>query len=831
VGPAGAEGNWRVAGERHRFDEVEQQTRDKWRKALSVIGVEDEKEEDKTIFYTALYHSFLFPWIISDADGRYRGQDGAIHQASGKLEYGGFSPWDSFRSQQPLLTLLMPERERDIILSMLDVYRQTGHLPSGPMTGNHSVPIIADAWCKGIRGFDPEQAYEAMRKGIVEAPYLPADREVYRRLGYLPLTYPESVTRTVEYAYDDWALSRFAVDALHRDVNADGLSQGSYSYRNVFDADQLFFLPREAGALPREGGRFQRRPGTSGYKEGDQWVYTYFVPQHPEDLVNLLGGGRAFAGRLDKALRDGEIVFDNETVFHIPYLFNYAGLPGKTGEWVSALRDGRFAPTPGGLPGNDDLGAFSSWFVFSAMGFFPVCPGRPEYAIGTPLFSSLTLHLAEGRKFVIHAPGAGGSNRYVRSLTVDGNRYDRLALSDSLVRKGGEAVFEMSDAPDDGWVRPLAGDAPVFSFAGLTVSKGRVAPNETLQARFTIRNTGSPGTAIVVLKVNGQEYARKNCLVGAGGLLVDSIACRLYPVGRNVLSVAGMEQEVEVMGRGVAEPEITGLVVRPLLRVGDRQSVSYLVQNIDGVAHQYVIPVYEGDERSISTDTLLLQPGEKKRVVVDWMVRQAGLKEVRVKTVKGVFKVYTEATGSLLLSLSLGDGLLTDSSGFGNVVRRMGSPEDGYVEVENSASLDQMGETITMAARVYPTERGEELMDILTKGDNHVLQVKDNKQLSFFAGGWGRGDCTVDLPAGWVGHWHHIAGVCTGDGLRVYIDGKLAGSSKLTDRVNLSVTNKWTLGRNEEFPGQRIFKGRLADVRVWSEPLSDGEISVLARGR
>jgi hypothetical protein len=507
----------------------------------------------------------------------------------------------------------------------------------------------------------------------------------------------------------------------------------------------------------------------------------------------------------------------------------------KTQEWVSRLRDGRFAATPGGLPGNDDLGAFSSWYVFSAMGFFPLCPGRPEYAIGTPLFSKMSLRLADGRKFVIRAPEVDESKRYVRSLTVNGSGYDRLVLPDSLIRKGGEAVFGMSEAPADGWAQRPARGEPAFSLTGMTVGASgrmspRVAPHELFQVKFTIRNEGTLGTAIVTLRVNGQEVERKNCLVAAGTVLVDSMPCRLYPFGRSVLTIEGIEQEVEVTGKGAEEPEITGLVVRPLLRVGERQSVGYFIQNIDGVAHRYCIPVYE-DERLIRTDTLLLQPGEKKRAAVDWVASEAGLKAVKVKAAREVFKAYREATGSLLLSLSLSDSLLSDSSGFGNRGRIMGSAGDRYVEVENSPSLDKMGETITMAAWVYPSATGDGLADIFTKGDNHVLQVKDNKSLCFFAGGWGRGDCTVDLPVDWLGHWHHIAGVCTGNELRLYIDGKLKGCSKLTERVNLSVTNKWTLGRNEEFPGQRIFKGYLDKVKVWAEPLSGEEISVLAVSR
>ncbi len=206
---------------------MRKRTQQEWRRQLSVITVRDERVEAKTIFYTGLYHSLLLPWIISDVEGNYIGRDGLIHRTTGKNEYGGFSPWDTFRSLHPLLTLFFPERQRDMVLSMLDVYkRQTDALPTDPMTGNHAVPILVDSWLKGIRGFDPAEAYAAMRKGIDAAPYRPADREVYSRLGYVPLSYPESVTRTVEYAYDDWALGRFAEQVLHAGGEAEKPASG-----------------------------------------------------------------------------------------------------------------------------------------------------------------------------------------------------------------------------------------------------------------------------------------------------------------------------------------------------------------------------------------------------------------------------------------------------------------------------------------------------------------------------------------------------------------------------------------------------------------------------
>jgi hypothetical protein len=789
------------------------------------------------------------------------------------------------------------------------------------MTGNHAVPIFVDSWLKGIRGFDPAEAYAAMRKGIEEAPYHPADRQVYRMLGYVPLTYPESVTRTVEYAYDDWALGRFAEQVLHGGAAGDfdeargrtpatgesrpasggsagnGGARGGYSYRNLLEPDELLLLPKD-------GKGFDRHPGTSGYKEGDAWVYTYFVPQRPKDLVNLLGGGQAFTEQLDTALMTQKILFDNEPVFHIPYLFNDAGRPGKTQEWVSRLRDGRYAATPGGLPGNDDLGACSSWYVFSALGFFPVCPGRPEYDLGTPLFRSAMLHLANGRTFTVKAEGAGRQRPYVRSLALNGIRYNQLTLSHALIVKGGELVEQMSDIPVEetrvgradvwggrGAANPAnTADAegevpePVFSFSDVSVSKDKVLPDELLQVRFKLSNQGGPGTRIVVLKVNGNEYAHKSCLVGQGGLVVDSIGFRLYPYGKAILEIGGasVRKEVEVMGgeeegKGLAGQatgevgQLTGdlstlaireLSARPLVRTGEDQSVTCLVQNIGGISRRYMIPVM-ADGHPMGIDTVLLEPGEQRAVGFRWKAAQKGLQMISVKDTGERCKVYSDPEGSLLLSLMLdsvgAEGWTPDGSGFGNRAAVVGSmvgaafaeasvgggaaghegserPAGGgglllgkkrYVIVPGSPSLDSMGETMTIMVRVYPATKSRGLVDIFTKGDNHVLQVKDGKTLTFFAGGWGRGDCTVDLPDDWIGHWHHLAGVCTGQVLLLYIDGRLAGRSVVDGVVNLSVANKWVVGRNEEFPGERIFEGRVCDARVYAAALGEGEIQAL----
>jgi predicted alpha-1,2-mannosidase len=283
-----------------------------------------------------------------------------------------------------LLTLLYPDKQQDVILSMLDIYKQTGHLPTESMTGNHVIPIIVDSYLKGITGFDSRLAYTAMKKSVLEPPFVQSDMEIFNQKGYIPFTRSESVTRTVEYAYDDWALSQFAKNVVHENKDYLLLQNRAFNYRNLLNTGDLFMLPRN-------DSEFKLQPGMSGYKEGDKWVYSYFVPHNANDLINLMGGNEQFTARLDSALANNVILFDNETVFHLPYQFNQAGNPALTQKWLRQIMLQRFSNSPGGLPGNDDLGSTSSWYVFSAMGIYPVCPGRPDYAIGTPLFKSVMI--------------------------------------------------------------------------------------------------------------------------------------------------------------------------------------------------------------------------------------------------------------------------------------------------------------------------------------------------------------------------------------------------------------------------------------------------------
>ncbi|HKO82008.1 MAG TPA: GH92 family glycosyl hydrolase, partial [Chitinophagaceae bacterium] len=629
-----AERNIDVESASTDFDQLREKTKSKWAKELSVIEIDDSNATNKTIFYTALYHSLLLPWIISDVDGNYLGNDGKVHKATGINQYGGFSPWDTFRSLHPLLTLLYPGRQKDMVLSMLDIYKQTGYLPVESMTGNHAVPIIVDSYLKGITGFDKTLAYAAMKKSIVHPPFIQQDMQVYQTLGYIPFSLPESVTRTVEYAYDDWALANYSKQVMHNADDYKRLLRRSYSYRNLLNVPGLFLLPRNKG-------EFKLQPGTSGYKEGDKWVYSYFVPHNGKDLINLMGGNKAFVERLDSALTNNLIVFDNETVFHLPYLFNCANDAGKTQQWVRKIMTERFKAIPGGLPGNDDLGSMSSWYVFSTMGIYPICPGRPLYAIGSPLFNSLTMHLENGKKFTIIKSGASDENIYVKSLRLNNEVYNKLTIPHASVLKGGEIVFNMDSISNRNWQKDndlseTTSDAS-FKMTGYTVSKKKVKPNELFWVFFTVKNNGSLGTKQVNLFVNGKLYGYKNCMVPPNSVVTDSMSCRLYPYGKSSVKIESLDSKiVEVIGTDSslsASLQVSGLFVKPIIKNNEVQSISFTVQNIGGIERSFEIPVLL-DDSLVQAHNVLLGPGQITALSQTIPVTKEGFHSISVNGIR-----------------------------------------------------------------------------------------------------------------------------------------------------------------------------------------------------
>lgn len=839
LGYASAQRNFDVELKNTNFEVLHKKAMNSWNKVLSVIDVQDSSITQKTIFYTALYHSLLIPWIISDVDGNYMGRDGKTHKTIGRHEYGGFSPWDSFRSLHPLITLLFPGKQKDMVLSMLDIYLQTGNLPTESMTGNHAVSIIADSYLKGII-VDSAVAYAAMKRNIATGPFRQKDMTVYHQKNYVPFTFPESVTRTTEYAYNDWTLAQYAKQVMHHEEDYNIFSKRSYNYFNLFNSKTLFLLPRNLDEVKME-------PGTAGYKEGDKWVYTYFVPQHPRDLVNLLGGNDYFSARLDDALEQEKIVFDNETVFHLPYFFNEASHPWLTQKWVSKIMRERYHPTPGGLPGNDDLGAVSSWYVWSALGLYPFCPGKPNYSIGSPIFRSAGINLPGGKRLVIRREGDGV---YVENLRLNAVLCEGTQITHDALLAGGELMFTMSTkanvAENNEANNMIQKGKPAFSISEITLSKQKTNPNEPVQMYFTVKNHGARGTKVITLCANGKMHAQKNCFVEAGATVRDSIQFRLYPLGNTELNIDGensFSMEVITAPNPTKSIEISKLVIKPLLHKTVLQEITYSARNISGVPGMFTIPV-KVNSILLQTDSLVLQPGEEKTISKKIPVKDAGLQRISIDTVSAIFKMYHEPQFSAILDLSFKNrqgNLIKDISGFNNQASITGNctPADTlvligdkcFIEVAPSLSLDSLGEHITMMAWVYTTGGDRKTVDLISKGDYHVIQVSRNRSIKFFAGGWSRGECNATLPVNWKNQWHHIAGTCDGSVLKVYIDGVLKTTTALNSQSGLAANAIWNIGNNEEFPSERVFEGYINNIKIFGEALSEQDIKAVMAQR
>lgn len=461
------------------YDCVERNARASWNAALGKVRVKDNSVK-RQVFYTALYHALLLPRTFSDADGTYPGfaGEGKMETAKDFIYYCDYSLWDTFRAVHPLLTILDPDREGDMVKSLIAKGEQGGFLPIYPawnnytseMIGDHAVTVIADAYFKGIRGFDIEKAYELMRRNATELPksreaYLDGrgrrGLESYLKYGYIPLedTVPdafhknEQVSRTLEYAYDDFVVGRVA-EALGRKEDAALFRTRAENYRNVIDPQTGFARGRHADgswATP-----FDPTVPYSYITEGLPYQYTFFAPQDIPGLIAMVGGREAFLRKLDNLFTGGYYDHGNEPSHQIAYLYDNAGEAWKTQKQVRDLLETKYSDRPDGLAGNDDCGQMSAWYVLSALGFYPVTPGVPMYEIGAPLFEEVTLLLPGGKSFHIVAKGASQGRIYIQSATLNGSQLHRFWIGHQEIMHGGELVFEMSSQPNLHWPQKTA---------------------------------------------------------------------------------------------------------------------------------------------------------------------------------------------------------------------------------------------------------------------------------------------------------------------------------------------------------------------------------------
>jgi predicted alpha-1,2-mannosidase len=458
------------------FDGMRSAARASWTQALSAIDV-DAPEPMRRSFYTALYHALMGPGLFMDSDGRYRGPDNAVHQAKGFRHHSTFSLWDTYRALHPLLTLVQPERRNsDFVNSLLASRRESpyGILPvwsfhgleTWCMIGYHAVPVIADAYMKGIRGYDADEALAAM---VASASYGPYDGIAqYMELGYVPVDEEgEAASKTLEYAFDDWTIARMA-EAMGRKEVAASFNKRAANWRHAFDEKTGFMRARKRDGSFREPFDPDASGYGSDYTEGNAWQYSWYVPQDVAGLAKAHGGEDQLLARLD-AVFDAKVdpsVFEhmeditgligwyahgNEPSHHVAYLYAYAGQPWRTQARLKQIMDTQYKPTPDGLAGNDDLGQMSAWFVFTALGFYPVAPGSNEYVIGRPFLPRATLNLPNGKRFSVVADGLGAGHAYIGGATLNGKPLDRSYLRHEDIMAGGELRFTMQAEPDKAW--------------------------------------------------------------------------------------------------------------------------------------------------------------------------------------------------------------------------------------------------------------------------------------------------------------------------------------------------------------------------------------------
>ena len=469
----GAKANLAAENPGWDFGAVHKKAYDEWNSLLSKVDVEGSRDQ-KESFYTSLYHLYLQPNNIADEDGRYRGADDKVYTSPSRAYYSTLSLWDTYRAANPLYTILAPEKVDDFVNTMISHRQAQGYLPiwtlwgkeNHCMIGNHAVPIIVDAYMKGFRGFDAEKAFEAIKTSLT-VNHLNSSWDVYTRYGYYPydIVKVESVSRTVESVYDDYCAAQMA-KAMGKTTDYEYFAKRAGYYKNLLDPETKFMRGRDIKGQWREPfdplalGHASSVGGD--YTEGNAWQYTWHVQHDVEGLIGLIGGREAFADKLNTLftttaratgnLADvtgliGQYAHGNEPSHHVAYLFTYAGRSWRTQELVREIMDRFYINKTDGLCGNDDCGQMSAWYIFSAMGFYPVDPASGKYVFGAPQINRITLTLPGNKTFSAEAKELSKDNKYVQRIELNGQPYDKPYLTHQDIMKGGRLIFTMGSTP------------------------------------------------------------------------------------------------------------------------------------------------------------------------------------------------------------------------------------------------------------------------------------------------------------------------------------------------------------------------------------------------
>lgn len=473
VSMEGAERNFMAEAQESDFDSYLCKAKKMWNDALGKIEVENSDMDETVTFYTALYHSMLAPTIYGDVDGSYYGPDKKIHKADGWTNYSTFSLWDTYRAAHPLFTIIQPERVNDMVKSLIAFSEQNGRLPvwnmfgseTDMMIGYHSVPVIVDAYLKGIGDFDAESAL----KECVKTANLDDYRQIglYKNMGYIPYDVVDkynsenwSLSKTLEYAFDDYCIALMA-EKMGKEDLADNFYKRASNYRNVFNKSSSFMQPKDSKGNFIAG--FKPEEYTPHITESNGWQYLWSVQHDVDGLIELIGGKKRFEEKLDSMFTlipkeneqlpifstgmIGQYAHGNEPSHHVAYLYNYTDSPWKTQKYVSEIMHELYKNSPDGLCGNEDCGQMSAWYVMSAMGIYPVNPVSGEYQIGTPMFPEMQIRFAENKVFKILAKNVSRENCYVKSVKLNGVALEKPFINHKDIMKGGVIEFTMTDKP------------------------------------------------------------------------------------------------------------------------------------------------------------------------------------------------------------------------------------------------------------------------------------------------------------------------------------------------------------------------------------------------
>lgn len=449
------------------FELVKKEAQERWEQQLEKIVVEDSNVDNKTNFYTSMYHTMIAPNLYQDVDGRYRGMDLEIHQTREFNYYTVFSLWDTYRAAHPLYTILETDRTNDFINTFLAKYEEGSIMPiwdlsgcyTGCMIGYHAVPVISDAYLKGIRNYDIDKALKAMKHSATRDHL---GLESYQSLGFIPVEKEsESVSKTLEYAYDDWTIAQMAKE-MGAEEDYKTYSERAQYYKNIFDPKSQFMRGRFRNTW---FAPFDPYEVNFNYTEANSWQYSFYVPQDISGFIELMGGKQTLENQLDELFTTkqetsgrnqaditgliGQYAHGNEPSHHMAYLYNFVNKPHKTQEKVRQILTELYTNTPDGISGNEDCGQMSAWYVFSSLGFYPVTPASNEYIIGSPLFDKATINLENGNTFTVSAENISEENKYIKKAYLNGQKYSFSYIKHSDIMNGGSLVFEMTNSPSN----------------------------------------------------------------------------------------------------------------------------------------------------------------------------------------------------------------------------------------------------------------------------------------------------------------------------------------------------------------------------------------------